>query len=317
MNDELTIIMYHYVRQLEKTRYPAIKGRKTSEFSTQVDYIKKNYHPVTVLDVVNSIRSGEPLPPRSALLTFDDGYIDHYVNVFPILFEAGIQGAFFPPVAPVKRFELLDVNRIHFILAIESNHQKLASSLDDLLHTYSSQFSLKSPSSYRHEWAKSNRFDNSETIYIKRMLQVGLPEELRSIIARNLFSKYVSIDEISFAAELYCNLDQLKVMQASGMYVGSHGDSHPWLNAVDDATQRSEIQSSLAFLREIGSPVDDYWVMCYPYGAWNASLLSKLRENDCSFGLTTEVGKANLSVHNPLLLPRLDTNDIPYKVVSA
>ena len=314
MSCDLTIIMYHYVRQLEHTRYPAIKGRRTSEFRFQIDYIKKNYNPVTVLDVVNSVRNGDPLPEKAALLTFDDGYIDHYVNVFPILFDAGIQGAFFPPVAPVKRAELLDVNRIHFILAAEQSHERLCCSLDEEVLAYRQEFSLQVPEEYRLEWAKPNRFDFAETVYVKRMLQVALPEKLRNIIARKLFAQYVSTDEASFAAELYCNTDQLKVMQASGMYVGSHGESHYWLNAVDDNTQRREISNSLEFLREIGSPVDDYWVMCYPFGAWNDQLLTTLGEFGCTLGLTTEVGVANIGTHQPLLLPRLDTNDIPFKL---
>ena len=37
MSSERTIIMYHYVRSLEQTRYPSIKGRRTSEFRFQVD----------------------------------------------------------------------------------------------------------------------------------------------------------------------------------------------------------------------------------------------------------------------------------------
>lgn len=313
MSNELTIIMYHYVRQLEKTRYPTIKGRTTFEFKFQVEYIRKNYYPVTILDVVNSVRTGDPLPPKSALLTFDDGYIDHFTNVFPILFDAGIQGAFFPPVAPVKRSELLDVNRIHFILAVESNHEKLSQSLDEEISLYGQEYFLKTPEHYRAEWAKPTRFDVAETIYIKRMLQVVLPETLRNKIARKLFARYVAIDEATFAAELYCTLAQLKLMQASGMYIGSHGDSHYWLDAVNEEAQRLEIQNSLTFLREIGSPVDDYWVMCYPYGAWNEQLLKILKGYNCTLGLTTSPQKARLCVDAPLLLPRLDTNDIPVK----
>jgi len=311
MGNDLTVIMYHYVRQLEETRYPAIKARRTSEFRFQVHHIKNNYHPVTILDVVNCVRTGDPLPPKAVLLTFDDGYIDHYVNVFPILFDAGIQGAFFPPVAPISRAELLDFNRIHFALAAERNHEELGEFLDQEIRAYRQEYSLKSPEDYRTEWTKPNRFDLAETIYVKRMLQVVLPEGLRNIISRKLFARFVSVDEVSFCAELYCTTAQLKLMQASGMYVGSHGDSHCWLNAVDDATQRQEIENSLEFLRGIGSPVDDHWVMCYPYGAWNEPLLSTLREYRCSVGFTTEFGTAQLGINNPLLLPRLDTNDIP------
>jgi peptidoglycan/xylan/chitin deacetylase (PgdA/CDA1 family) len=104
--------------------------------------------------------------------------------------------------------------------------------------------------------------------------------------------------------------DQLRMMQRCGMYIGSHGVTHRWLNTLSLDTQREEIDGSLEFLREIGSPVDDYWVMCYPYGASDGSLLRLLKEYDCAFGLTTEVGVANLKSNDRLLLPRLDTNDL-------
>lgn len=311
MSIDLTIVMYHYVRQLEQTRYPAIKGRRTSEFRFQVDHIRRNYNPVTMAEVVHSVRTGDSLPPNAALLTFDDGYLDHYTNVFPILFDAGIQGSFFPPVTPVERLELLDVNRIHFVLA-SGDSNKMGMEVDEAVIAYQSEYGLKNPDEYRAEWAKADRFDNAETIYVKRMLQVALPEALRNIIARDLFARYVSKDEKAFAAELYCTIDQLKVMQKSGMYIGSHGESHYWLSAVDENTQRREIEGSLKFLREIGSPVDDFWVMCYPYGDWSETLLSLLSDYGCAVGLTTEVNKAKIGVHAPLLLPRLDTNDIPF-----
>ena len=112
MKREVSIVMYHYVRDLQRSRYPRIKGLDLAEFSGQLDYVRRNYQVVTVAEVVHAIRSGDELPAKALLLTFDDGYIDHYTSVFPILFDAGLEGAFFPPVVPVCRDELLDVNRI-------------------------------------------------------------------------------------------------------------------------------------------------------------------------------------------------------------
>lgn len=51
--------------------------------------------------------------------------------------------------------------------------------------------------------------------------------------------------------------------------------------------------------------------MCYPYGAYNDTLLALLRDWGCAIGLTTEVAVAQLGTDNPLALPRLDTNDLP------
>jgi peptidoglycan/xylan/chitin deacetylase (PgdA/CDA1 family) len=38
---------------------------------------------------------GEPLPPKSFLLTFDDGYLDNYVNAWPILHKYGHKAVIF------------------------------------------------------------------------------------------------------------------------------------------------------------------------------------------------------------------------------
>jgi peptidoglycan/xylan/chitin deacetylase (PgdA/CDA1 family) len=306
----LTVVMYHYVRELATSRYPGIKGLELSRFQSQLGYLRENFQFVTMGEVGHSLRTGDRLPDRAALLTFDDGYIEHYELCFPILVDAGIEGSFFPPVAPVRDRVLLDVNRVHFILAVKDS-ETLAAAIDRYVEERREDFGLQPVAHYRNQWAKPNRFDDAETIYVKRMLQVALPEALRNRIAKELFGQFVARDEDEFSAELYCSEQQFREMQAAGMYVGSHGCDHVWLNAVDASKQEQEVLGSLEFLRSIGSPVDDYWAMAYPYGGWNESLLAILRKAGCVAGFTTESAVASLDKHLPLLLPRLDTNDLP------
>ena len=87
--------MYHYVRELQHTRYPRIKALLKSEFTKQLTYLEEHYQFVTVNDCIDAIYSNVELPSNAILLTFDDAYIDHYNTVFPILEEKGIQGCFF------------------------------------------------------------------------------------------------------------------------------------------------------------------------------------------------------------------------------
>lgn len=310
MTRPLEIVMYHYVRDFARSRYPGIKGLDLQEFRYQIDYLRQKYQIVTAEDVAGALSSGDNLPPNAALLTFDDGYAEHYDLVFPILFDLGLQGSFFPPVKPVRDAVMLDVNRVHFILACCEDPGELARAVDQAIAA-SERDDLQSVQSYRAEWAKPNRFDDAQTIYVKRMLQTVLPEAFRNEIAQALFAKYVSSDEAAFASELYISTEQAKLMQASGMYFGSHGFSHYWLNRIPRETQVEEVELALGFLRDIGSPVDDFWVMCYPFGGWNPQLLEVLREYDCTFGLTTEFTTADLDSNDPLLLPRYDTNDFP------
>lgn len=310
MPNDLTIVMYHYVRDFARTRYPEIKGLDVAGFRRQLDHLQTNFEIVRMEDVIAATR-GEALPANAALLTFDDGYAEHYDIVFPVLHERGLQGSFFPPVSAVRDGELLDVNRVHFILASTDSSADLADALDEEVRAASADHDLRTIAEYREEWAHANRWDTAETIYVKRMLQTGLPEKLRVEIADRLFERFVGVDQATFAAELYMTEDQIKVMIANGMYFGSHGATHQWLNRVDRTTLEREIDVSVKFLADLGMPTDDHWVMCYPFGGYSDDVLEVLRERNCTIGLTTEVATAVIGEHDPLVLPRYDTNDFP------
>jgi peptidoglycan/xylan/chitin deacetylase (PgdA/CDA1 family) len=303
--------MYHFVGDRENTRFADIKGLGVDEFRGQLSYIQGHYNvigwPVLKAALYETDRG---LPPRSLLLTFDDGYRDHVDNVLPILIERGLAGCFFPPAKAVTRHEVLDVNKIHFILAAEPSASRLITSLFDLIDEAREEFVLESREFYWRKLAHPNRFDSAEIIFVKRMLQRELPEVLRSRITDALFQKYVTHDEAAFSQELYMSPSDLRVMMEAGMHVGSHGFDHYWLDTIDERNQEREVGLSLDFLGTLGVDADD-WTMCYPYGAYNASLLTILRREGCRAGFTTEVRLADIARDDPLTLPRIDTNDLP------
>ena len=41
MNDEVTVVMYHYVRDLKNSRYPNIKGLDIEKFKKQIKFFKE------------------------------------------------------------------------------------------------------------------------------------------------------------------------------------------------------------------------------------------------------------------------------------
>jgi peptidoglycan/xylan/chitin deacetylase (PgdA/CDA1 family) len=306
----LTIVMYHYVRDLVRSRYPRIKGRTIDEFRGQLDHIARRYTVVTAQQVIAAIRGEESIPDNAAWLTFDDGYLDHYTNVFPLLFERGWQGSFFPPSETVLNGKLLDVNKIHFILAAQPQPDAIVREIKAALDTVSADQGVRSFQDYWNEFASPTRYDTADVVFIKRSLQFGLPGPVRTQIVDRLFDRFVSVDPAAFAAELYLSRDQLRTMVACGMYVGSHGASHCWLDRIAPAQQKSEIDDALDFLRSVGAPAES-WVMCYPYGGVDQSLLGLLRQRNCGAALTTRSATASLDADDPLLLPRVDTNELP------
>jgi len=310
MNSKVTIVMYHYVRDLNNSRFPEIKGLDINLFKEQIAYLKKLYTIITMEELIAAIDNKTSLPPKSVLLTFDDAYLDHYTQVFPVLVENGIQGSFYPPVKAITEHTVLDVNKIHFMLASCDNIEDLVKDLLELLDQYRDEYNLESNDYYYEKLAVANRFDTADVIFIKRVLQIELEESLRNVLTDILFAKYVGMSESSFSRELYMSIDQIKTMKHFGMHIGSHGYDHYWLNSLSKDKQRDEIERSIQFIALIGGDTSK-WTMCYPYGGFNNDTLDLLDSYNCKVGFTTNVALADICNDNRFTLSRLDTNDLP------
>ena len=305
---DLTIVMYHYIRPIIGSEFPGIKGLEIEGFKRQLDFLENNYSIVSTEQVIDKIIKNKELPPKACWLTFDDGYKDHYQYVLPELIKRNLSGAFFPPRVAIKENKVLDVNSIHHILSCCNDINKLVADLNDLCL----QFGVTSEQihAYYKEYGVARRYDNADTVFIKLMLQHVLPEQIRNEITSILFEKIVGISEAKFSSRLYMNIDEVRKLVSSGMYVGSHGSMHYWLDRISSQKQKVDISSSVEFLEEVGAPTSN-WIMCYPYGAYNDTTLSLLKKMGASIGITTDFRKANLEIDDPLTLPRFDTNDFP------
>jgi peptidoglycan/xylan/chitin deacetylase (PgdA/CDA1 family) len=306
----LTIVMYHYVRDLSRSRYPGLKARTVHAFDGQLDYIMRHYRVCSVREVVAAARGEHRLPPNACLLTFDDGLLDHFTTVLPRLVARGLSAGFYPPAIAVEGRRLLDAHKIQLILAACDDTGKLARRLVDLIDARGGDGGTPLGETLWRQYAVASRFDGPDVVFVKRVLQRGLPQTVRSALSQRLLEEYVGVDEATLAHELYMELEQLRWMTRLGMDVGGHGAAHVWLDSLTRAAQEAEIAATVDFLgRVYGRPPAD-WVMCYPFGGYDATTLELLRARGCALGLTTRVGVAD-DLGRPLELPRLDTNDLP------
>ena len=87
----LPILTYHHIGEGTNPLFV-----KTETFDSQMDYLKKKgYTAVTLKDVVSNLQSGQVLPNKPVVLTFDDGYRDFYENAFPILSKYSLSATLF------------------------------------------------------------------------------------------------------------------------------------------------------------------------------------------------------------------------------
>ena len=308
--NNVTIVMYHYIRDLENSRYPYIKGLDINLFKEQINYMRKHYHIITMEEVIHSIDNQVQIPDKSVLLTFDDAYSDHYTNVFPILDKYKLQGSFYPPSKAITEHTVLDVNKIHFILASVEGKSILINDLKELVKFHQKEYQLEDFDYYYKKLAQASRLDTKDVIFIKRLLQVELVEDLRIKIVDTLFEKYIEVSEDAFSRELYMNEEQLKHMLRSGQHIGNHGYNHYWWNSLNEKEMSQELDLSISFLEKIGVDMNN-WTACYPYGSYDDQSIKMLKERGCKLALTTEVDIATTSKDTRFIMPRLDTNDIP------
>lgn len=310
--NRLFIIMYHYTRDLKQSRYPGIKGLDLPLFREQIYFLKNNFNIVEMEQVMDAISGTSELPEKAVLLTFDDGYIDNYTCVLPILEEVGgVQGSFFIPGKTFDTHQLLDVNKIHYILA-SADINRLVLDVKERMEYYRGlEFDYPPTEELFKQWAVANRFDNEGTIFVKRMLQTVLPERLRNRISSDLFEKYVGVSESVLAHEIYMSEGHIRMLKRHGMFIGLHGYDHYWLGNLTKEEMRKDIYRALDALGEF---IDrKCWVMNYPYGSYNQDVLDFVKKEGACIGLTTQVRIADLDKDLPLELPRFDCNDFPPK----
>ena len=130
---------------------------------------------------------GGGLPDRALLLTFDDGYQDNFTYVLPLLEEYGFQGSFFIPGKTFTEHKLLDVNKIHYILASADINMLLSDVFERMNHYRGNEFQYLDNDELFRVWGIANRFDSKEVVFVKRILQTVLPEALRRKISSDLF----------------------------------------------------------------------------------------------------------------------------------
>lgn len=291
----LTIVTYHYVR--DRARVPA---RTTVELEAQLDHVARNYECLSVEEV-----AGGGWPESACLLTFDDGLVEHLDTVAPALERRRLTGVFCVPAQPVLERCVLDVQKTQFLLATVPDHAALGDRILELAE-------VEDEEAFRAQNTLPHRFDPPETVFLKRALQDGLPEERRRAVLDRLFRDYVADDERAFADTIYLTLEGCRKLVRRGHEVIGHGYEHRRLALLDEAAQRAEIERTREFVATVGGT----WALSYPYGSRNDTTLRLLEQHGCLLALTTEPRRAT-EEDSLLELPRIDTNDLELEVVEC
>ena len=98
------ILMYHYISAppADADIYRLDLSVTPANFEAQLAWLQsQGYQSITLSQLVHHLARGQSLPDKPIVLTFDDGYRDHYTNAFPLLKRYGYLATFFIVTQPI------------------------------------------------------------------------------------------------------------------------------------------------------------------------------------------------------------------------
>lgn len=86
----LPVLMYHHVSPA-----PGLVTVSPDTFRKQMEaLVQAGWHSISTRQLEDYF-AGKPLPERSVLITFDDGYLDNFIYAHPVLQDLGLQATMF------------------------------------------------------------------------------------------------------------------------------------------------------------------------------------------------------------------------------
>jgi len=252
-----TVITYHGV-------FPAdyhVDGENCDENLVSADmlrrqlvFLKKNYNVIHPEEFRSWCVSQKQLPPRSVLLTCDDGLRNVVTDMLPVLQEQSLACLFFVTGASLGDVaEMLWYEELFLMLSSSAKSAKLTIPEIGL----ESRPLEETNNLWRELVEKFSQFNAAERATLKEKVRVQLD------LSKNWNANYL---EDAVLRNRFCllNIDGLKQLKASGMCIGSHTLSHPALSRQSMENARTEIVDCRRFLEDtLECPI---WAMAYPFG---------------------------------------------------
>ncbi|OGJ60122.1 hypothetical protein A2881_01010 [Candidatus Peribacteria bacterium RIFCSPHIGHO2_01_FULL_55_13] len=250
--------MYHYIRDADDSPFRGIYALSTMDFQRQLDWFTERYRIIHYDEFVAAVQGKHSFNEPAALLTFDDGLLDHYRTVFPILRDRGLSGVFFACDGVFTgKAVLLNVHKIHLILSAIGDAAFMAS-VQRGLQRITKRYVLDTK---KREGLYPKDLDSIAAV--KTFLNYQLPYDICDELLDALFREHVG-DPAVIARTFYVSPQQAKEMALAGMTWGTHTLTHRVLSRLDAAEQRGEVEGGIAAARDLTGQIDVPF--CYPYG---------------------------------------------------
>jgi peptidoglycan/xylan/chitin deacetylase (PgdA/CDA1 family) len=228
---KVRILMYH--------RFHGDAGR----LAEQCQHLSRHYHPISLSELADADRAGEPLPPNSLAITVDDGYGD-FRHAFPVFQRFGLKVTLYV----VSGFAAGD----------------LWLWPDQLLYLFENSSPRKTEIPVPGGKVHLDLADAGAAFATFSQAMIAMKDEDRLTLLQRL-PELLNVELPTEAPERFAALSwsELKGMAAQGLDIGAHTATHPILAKLESGLE-AEIAGSKASIEDAtGVPVRHF---CYPNG---------------------------------------------------
>jgi peptidoglycan/xylan/chitin deacetylase (PgdA/CDA1 family) len=119
-----TLLGFHSVAEAPQAAWIDPRYRlDPRRFERQMRFLAARRTPVSLNHLVDAMEAGRDLPPRTVVVTLDDGYLDHLTVAGPILAKLGIPATFFIPTGCASRGENQWIDTLYSTLQHKTRHE--------------------------------------------------------------------------------------------------------------------------------------------------------------------------------------------------
>jgi peptidoglycan/xylan/chitin deacetylase (PgdA/CDA1 family) len=281
------ILMYHAVLPDPAQRVDSWGEIAHSElvFRAQMELLARDFRPISLDEAIKHIRSGDGLPRRSVVITFDDGYADNYECAMPVLNQTGVPATFYATVDCVENKRLPWPSRLRFAF----RKTKLSVWKDSRGKSWPLNNSAEKEAAFLSSCDDCCQLSGKA----QEDFVVAVEEKLDAKIPRQQASPMLSYE-------------QMRALQRHGHIIGSHTMTHPNMAYLKPDEAGRELAESKQHLElNLETPIRHFSYPCPALSPhWSAQTAEQSRAAGYETAVTTDNGVTH-SGDNPFCLKRI------------
>ncbi len=272
------VLRYQRVANLRELPFPPYRTSVVTpeQFRAQMEYLKSTAEIIDLSLLLHHWTSLDELPPRSVVLTFDGGFIDHYNTAIPILDDLGIASTLFVPTAFINTNNLFWPDKVQAVLLSLQRAGRRFPKFDTL--SAEVNFSLQQ---------EQAAILPIKILFLLEVLQ-QIPKEILSYFMQELAIAAHDVELISIP-RTFLSWEELLKINGAGHSIASLSHSNRRFTEIPREELAAELHVSIGELRREGfTPIP---VVAAPDGAVSPEVFDTLQAIGC--GICATIGRGS------------------------